>query len=51
MDKKKLIKAVKMILEAVGEDPERRDLLETPERVADMYEEILSGLSADPERT
>jgi GTP cyclohydrolase I len=50
MDKKKLIKAVKMILEAVGEDPERRDLLETPERVADMYEEILSGLSADPKK-
>jgi len=47
MDKKKIVKAVKMILEAVGEDPKRADLLDTPERVAEMYEEILSGISAD----
>ena len=47
MDKKKIVKAVKMILEAVGEDPQRADLLGTPERVAEMYEEILSGISAD----
>ncbi len=39
-----------MILEAVGEDPKRKDLLETPARVADMYEEILSGLRSDPEK-
>ncbi len=48
MNKKKIIKAVRNILEAVGEDPKRADLLETPERVADMYEEILSGIKKDP---
>ena len=50
MDKEKLKKAVLMVLEAVGEDPKRKDLLETPERVADMYEEIFSGLRLDPEK-
>ena len=50
MDKEKIKRAMTMILEAVGEDPERKDLLETPERVADMYEEILSGLQLDPEK-
>ncbi|MBN3038202.1 MAG: GTP cyclohydrolase I FolE [Candidatus Omnitrophica bacterium] len=50
MDKKKIIKAMKMILEAVGEDPSRADLLGTPERVADMYEEILSGIGQDPSK-
>jgi GTP cyclohydrolase I len=50
MDKAKLKKAVQMILEAIGEDPKRKDLLGTPERVADMYEEILSGMPLDPEK-
>ena len=50
MDKGKLIKAVGLILEAVGEDPKRKDLLGTPERVAEMYQEILSGLPLDPEK-
>ena len=48
MDKKKIAKAVREILEAVGEDPKRRDILETPARVADMYEEIFSGINKDP---
>ena len=47
MDKEKIEKAVKMILEAVGEDPEKEGLKETPERVARMYEEILSGYNDD----
>jgi len=50
MDKNKIKKAVRMILEAVGEDPGREDLKKTPERVADMYEEILSGMSKDPSK-
>ena len=50
MDKEKIKKAVYAILEAVGEDPKRKDLLGTPERVAGMYEEILSGLPLDPEK-
>ena len=37
-----------MVLEAVGDDPNRADLLGTPERVADMYEEIFSGIKKDP---
>lgn len=50
MDKKKIEKAVKMILEAIGEDPKRKDLIATPKRVAEMYEEIFSGIKMDPER-
>ena len=48
MDKKKIIKAVREILEAIGDDPDRADLLGTPERVAEMYEEVLSGVEKDP---
>ena len=48
MDKKKIIKAVTMILEAVGENPKRKDLQETPRRVAEMYEEIFAGIKQDP---
>lgn len=48
MDKEKIKKAVRDILEAIGEDPDREGLLETPRRIADMYEEIFSGLHDDP---
>lgn len=47
MNKEKIKKAVRDILEAIGEDPTRRDLLDTPQRVADMYEEIFSGIKQD----
>lgn len=40
--------AVKMILEAIGEDPNREGLLDTPKRVAKMYGEVFSGLQDDP---
>lgn len=40
--------AVRQILIAVGEDPDREGLIETPARVARSYEEILGGLSIDP---
>jgi GTP cyclohydrolase IA len=50
MNKVKIEKAVRQILEAIGEDPRRRDLLETPRRVAQMYEEIFSGIKQDPEK-
>lgn len=49
MDKKKIEQAVSMIIEAVGEDPNREGLLETPQRVARMYEEIFSGLGQTAE--
>ncbi len=50
MDKKRIEKAVRMILEAIGEKPKRKDLVETPRRVAEMYEEVFSGIKADPEK-
>ena len=50
MDKKKLEKAVKLILEAIGEDPQRAGLIKTPARVAAMYEDIFSGLGKNPEK-
>ncbi|MCQ2409485.1 MAG: GTP cyclohydrolase I FolE [Clostridia bacterium] len=43
VDSKKIEEAVKMILEAIGVDPSREGLTETPQRVARMYEEITSG--------
>jgi GTP cyclohydrolase I len=48
IDKDKIETAVRMILEAVGEDPEREGLRDTPARVARMYGEILKGTGVDP---
>jgi GTP cyclohydrolase I len=48
MDKKKIEKSVKLLLEAIGEDLDRRDIAATPRRVAEMYEEIFWGLTKDP---
>jgi len=50
MDKGKIKRAIRMILEGIGEDADRDDLKKTPERVADMYAEIFSGISKDPAR-
>lgn len=46
-DHEKIKQGVRMILEGVGENPEREGLVETPDRVARMYEEIFSGLYMD----
>ena len=48
IDKQRIEAAVKEILIAIGEDVEREGLLETPARVARMYEEIFAGLHMDP---
>lgn len=48
IDKPKIEQAFRMILEAIGEDPEREGLRDTPRRVAKMYEEIFSGLWCEP---
>lgn len=40
--------AVRLIIEAIGEDPNREGLLDTPKRVAKMYAEVFSGLNEDP---
>ncbi|AIM15448.1 MULTISPECIES: GTP cyclohydrolase I FolE [Neobacillus] len=42
--------AVRLILEAIGEDPNREGVLDTPKRVAKMYEEVFSGLNEDPKQ-
>lgn len=48
MDKERIEKAVREILLAIGEDPDREGLQDTPKRMARMYEEIFSGLHEDP---
>ncbi len=48
MDRQRIMQAVSEILEAIGEDPQREGLVDTPRRVADMYEEIFEGLTLDP---
>jgi GTP cyclohydrolase I len=48
VDMQRLQNAVREILAAVGEDPDREGLLETPARVARMYAELFSGLHDDP---
>ena len=50
VDFKRIEAAVREILEAVGEDPDRNGLLETPARVARMYAEMFAGLNGDPGR-
>lgn len=49
MDSEKISQGFKMILEGIGEDANRDGLLDTPKRVARMYEELFSGLVDDPE--
>lgn len=48
VDQPRIERAVREILAAVGEDPDREGLLETPARVARMYAELFSGLHDDP---
>ncbi|MEW6170268.1 MAG: GTP cyclohydrolase I FolE [Candidatus Omnitrophota bacterium] len=50
MDKKKIERSIRDILEAIGENPKRKDLQETPRRVAEMYEEIFCGINQDPKK-
>ncbi|MDP8923773.1 MAG: GTP cyclohydrolase I FolE [Chloroflexota bacterium] len=48
LDRAALARAVADVLRAIGEDPDREGLRRTPERVAEMYAEIFSGLAEDP---
>jgi GTP cyclohydrolase I len=48
VDQERIRRAVREILIAVGEDPDREGLQETPDRVARMYAEVFGGLHADP---
>ena len=49
MNQQKIEHAVRELLVAVGEDPDRSGLVETPKRVAKMYQEIFSSLNHRPE--
>ncbi len=48
IDTERIERAVREILEAIGEDPDRDGLVRTPTRIAHMYEEIFAGLREDP---
>lgn len=48
VDLERIAKGVRLILEGIGEDPEREGLRDTPERVADMYAELTAGMREDP---
>jgi len=50
VDLERLARAVREMLFAIGEDPDRDGLVRTPQRVAEMYAEICSGLHEDPAR-
>lgn len=50
IDHEKAAAAIRMLLEAIGEDPDRDGLLDTPGRVARMYEEVLAGMQDDGSR-
>ena len=47
MDKEKIKAGVRLILEGIGEDLNREGLLETPDRIAKMYEELAAGYTDD----
>lgn len=48
IDEEKIKKAITMIIEAIGEDPGREGLADTPRRVAEMYSELFAGIGEDP---
>jgi len=48
VDQERVARAVREILEAIGEEPGREGLRETPRRIAEMYEELFAGLHQDP---
>ena len=48
VDRPRVEALVRELLEAIGEDPSRAGLLETPRRVAEMYVELFEGIEADP---
>lgn len=47
VDQNRIREAVRLMLEGIGEDPDREGLRETPDRIARMYEEIFAGMKAD----
>jgi GTP cyclohydrolase IA len=48
IDQERIARAVREIIEAIGENPGREGLIETPERIGRLYAELFSGLAQDP---
>ena len=48
VDLERIARGVRLILEGIGEDPQREGLQETPRRVAEMYAELTAGMREDP---
>jgi len=48
VDHEKIMAGVQLILEGIGEDPNREGLVRTPERMAEYFEEVLAGYAQDP---
>ncbi|MDH2903342.1 MAG: GTP cyclohydrolase I FolE [Actinomycetota bacterium] len=48
VDRERVERLIRELLAAIGEDPQRAGLLETPRRVADMYAELFEGFDSDP---
>jgi GTP cyclohydrolase IA len=48
IERSKIEEAVRMILEGIGDDPDREGVVDTPRRVAEMFEEIFAGVGVDP---
>lgn len=48
MNEKRVLEAVKVILEEIGEDPNREGLIDTPKRVMKLFKEIYGGIGTDP---
>ncbi|RLC94773.1 MAG: GTP cyclohydrolase I FolE [Chloroflexi bacterium] len=48
VDRARIEQAVSSIIEAIGEDPQREGLVDTPQRIAEMYAELFSGMDKDP---
>ncbi|MDQ1558206.1 MAG: cyclohydrolase [Pyrinomonadaceae bacterium] len=48
VDLNKIAEGIKLVLEGIGEDPERAGLRRTPQRVAEMYAELTAGMREDP---
>jgi len=48
MDSERIQRAVRELLEAIGENPDRAELRDTPEKVSESYQEFFKGIAADP---
>lgn len=48
IDQESIQQAIRQLLKAVGEDPDRQGLVDTPRRIAEMYDELLDGYRMDP---